>query len=128
MSDEFKEFDVTPTLTFGVEEEKPAPKEPEKPTDPNMTEDVLSAEERQMVESFSKQIDIRNSAAILQYGVGTQKKMADFSEEETVNLTNNGFATWNPISGAGSYEVMVYRDGNAVGVTARTTTETNYNL
>lgn len=26
MSDEFKEFDVTPTLTFGVEEEKPAPK------------------------------------------------------------------------------------------------------
>lgn len=23
MSDEFKEFDVTPTLTFGVEEEKP---------------------------------------------------------------------------------------------------------
>lgn len=54
--------------------------------------------------------------------------VADFSEEETVNLTNNGFATWNPISGAGSYEVMVYRDGNAVGVTARTTTETNYNL
>ena len=87
MSDEFKEFDVTPTLTFGVEEEKPAPKEPEKPTDPNMTEDVLSAEERQMVESFSKQIDIRNSAAILQYGVGTQKKMADFSEEALAKVT-----------------------------------------
>ena len=87
MSDEFKEFDVTPTLTFGGEEEKPAPKEPEKPADPNMTEDVLSAEERQMVESFSKQIDIRNSAAILQYGVGTQKKMADFSEEALAKVT-----------------------------------------
>ncbi len=87
MSDEFKEFDVTPTLTFGVEEEKPAPKEPEKPADPNMTEDVLSAEERQMVENFSKQIDIRNSAAILQYGVGTQKKMADFSEEALTKVT-----------------------------------------
>lgn len=87
MSDEFKEFDVTPTLTFGVEEEKPVPKEPEKPADPNMTEDVLSAEERQMVESFSKQIDIRNSAAILQYGVGTQKKMADFSEEALAKVT-----------------------------------------
>lgn len=87
MSDEFKEFEVTPTLTFGVEEEKPAPKEPEKPADPNMTEDVLSAEERQMVESFSKQIDIRNSAAILQYGVGTQKKMADFSEEALAKVT-----------------------------------------
>lgn len=87
MSDEFKEFDVTPTLTFGVEEEKPAPKEPEKPADPNMTEDVLSAEERQMVENFSKQIDIRNSAAILHYGVGTQKKMADFSEEALAKVT-----------------------------------------
>ena len=87
MSDEFKEFDVTPTLTFGVEEEKPAPKELEKPADPNMTADVLSAEERQMVESFSKQIDIRNSAAILQYGVGTQKKMADFSEEALAKVT-----------------------------------------
>ena len=87
MSDEFKEFDVTPTLTFGVEEEKPAPKEPEKPADPNMTEGVLSAEERQMVENFSKQIDIRNSAAILQYGVGTQKKMADFSEEALAKVT-----------------------------------------
>lgn len=87
MSDEFKEFDVTPTLTFGVEEEKPAPKEPEKLADPNMTEDVLSAEERQMVENFSKQIDIRNSAAILQYGVGTQKKMADFSEEALAKVT-----------------------------------------
>lgn len=87
MSDEFKEFDVTPTLTFGVEEEKPATKEPEKLADPNMTEDVLSAEERQMVENFSKQIDIRNSAAILQYGVGTQKKMADFSEEALAKVT-----------------------------------------
>ena len=48
--------------------------------------------------------------------------VADFNEEETVELTNNGFAVWNPIAGAGSYEVMVYRDGNAVGVTARTTT------
>ncbi len=87
MSDTFKDFDVTPTLTFGVEEEKPAQKEPEKPTDPNMTEDVLSAEERQMVENFSKQIDIRNSSAILQYGVGTQKKMATFSEEALSKVT-----------------------------------------
>lgn len=34
-----------------------------------------------MVDDFAKQIDIRNSAAILQYGAGTQKKMADFSED-----------------------------------------------
>lgn len=54
--------------------------------------------------------------------------VADFNEEETVDLTNNGFAIWSPIAGAGSYEVMIYRDGNAVGVTARTTTEPNYNI
>lgn len=87
MSDSFKEFEVTPTLTFGVEEEKPVPKKEEKPSDPNMTEDVLSKEEREMIEAFSKQIDIRNSAAILQYGVGTQKKMADFSEKALEKVT-----------------------------------------
>lgn len=54
--------------------------------------------------------------------------VADFSENDTVTITDNGFATWNPILGAGSYEVMVYRDGNPVGVTARNTTETNFNL
>ena len=83
MSDEFKEFDVTPTLTFGVEEEKPAPKEPEKPADPNMTEDVLSAEERQMVENFSKQIDIRNSAAISVRSGNTAKKWQIFQKKHS---------------------------------------------
>ena len=85
MSDEFKEFDVTPTLTFEVEEEKPAPKEPEKPTDPNMTEDVLSVEERQMVESFSKQIDIRNSAAVRS---GNTEKNGRFFRRSTRKSNN----------------------------------------
>ena len=46
-----------------------------------MDDSILSPEERKMVDDFAKQIDIRNSAGILQYGAGTQKKMADFSEE-----------------------------------------------
>ncbi len=46
-----------------------------------MDESILSAEERKIVDDFARQIDIRNSAAILQYGAGTQKKMADFSED-----------------------------------------------
>jgi uncharacterized protein YaaN involved in tellurite resistance len=33
-----------------------------------------------MVEQFAEQIDLKNSSMILQYGAGTQKKMADFSE------------------------------------------------
>lgn len=54
--------------------------------------------------------------------------VADFSDEDTLTLTNNGFAIWDPIAGAASYDVMIYRDGNPVGVTARNTTETNFNL
>lgn len=33
-----------------------------------------------MVDSFAKKIDIENTNQILQYGAGTQKKMADFSD------------------------------------------------
>lgn len=83
MSDEFKEFTVTPTLTFEpLQEEAPvAEVKKEEPAKPEMDDSILSPEERKMVDDFAKQIDIRNSAAILQYGAGTQKKMADFSED-----------------------------------------------
>lgn len=83
MSDEFKDFTVTPTLTFEpLQEEAPvAEVKKEEPVKPEMDDSILSPEERKMVDDFAKQIDIRNSAAILQYGAGTQKKMADFSED-----------------------------------------------
>lgn len=45
-----------------------------------MAENILTPEEKAVVDSFAKQIDITNSAMVLQYGAGTQKKMADFSE------------------------------------------------
>lgn len=44
-----------------------------------MAEQILTPEEKAVVDSFAKQIDITNSAMVLQYGAGTQKKMADFS-------------------------------------------------
>ena len=34
-----------------------------------------------MVDAFAKQIDVTNTQAVMTYGVGTQKKMADFSEK-----------------------------------------------
>lgn len=40
----------------------------------------LSPEEKKIVDDFAKQIDIANTQAIIQYGVGSQKKIADFSE------------------------------------------------
>lgn len=86
MSDQFKDFAEAPApvLTFGEplpqEKEVPAPVPEEKKAEPQLTEDILSEEEKKMVDSFSQQIDLHDSNGILQYGVGTQKKMADFSE------------------------------------------------
>ena len=40
----------------------------------------LSAEEQKMVDAFAAQIDITNTRQVLQYGAGSQKKIADFSE------------------------------------------------
>lgn len=85
MNDQFKEFEnaPTPVLTFGapVEEKKEAEiVEVPKPAEPQLDESILSEEERRMVDDFSRQIDLHDSNGILQYGVGTQKKMADFSE------------------------------------------------
>ena len=47
---------------------------------------MLTEEERRMVDSFAQQIDLTNSALVLQYGAGTQKKMADFSESALENV------------------------------------------
>ena len=42
------------------------------------TEPVLTAEEQKLVDDFAAKIDVENTAQILQYGAGTQKKMAEF--------------------------------------------------
>ena len=51
-----------------------------------MDDSMLSEEQKQMVSEFVEKIDLRNSNAILQYGAGTQKKMADFSEKALENV------------------------------------------
>ena len=51
-----------------------------------MDESILSEEERKMVDAFAAQIDLTNTNQILQYGAGTQKKMADFSETALENV------------------------------------------
>ena len=69
-----------PTLTFGSEAEaQPAPAKKEEVHEPE--ESILTPEELRMVEEFSKKIDVTDSKSVLTYGVGTQKKMADFSEK-----------------------------------------------
>lgn len=47
---------------------------------PQFDESTLTAEEKRMVDEFSKQIDITESDVILQYGSEAQKKIASFSD------------------------------------------------
>lgn len=77
---EFKEA-TTPTLTMDPfkEMDKAEIIEVNQKPEP-MDDNVLSPEEQQMVNDFAEQINLDDSNAILQYGAGTQKKMADFSE------------------------------------------------
>ncbi len=84
---------AAPTLSFGAEDTgaaavQEAPAEPEKAKDNGNVamEAQLSAEEIKQVEEFSKQIDISNTTGIMNYGVGTQKKLADFSEKAIDNV------------------------------------------
>lgn len=88
MSNEFEDLSTTPTLTldpFQTQEEKKPPVEAEK-QEPALDESILTEEERKTVDEFAKQIDLTNSAMVLQYGAGTQKKMADFSEAALENV------------------------------------------
>lgn len=85
MDREFQEFDTTPTLTLEpFKEEKRETEVKEK--DAVMDDSILSEEEKRTVNAFVEQIDLTNSAMILQYGAGTQKKMADFSESALENV------------------------------------------
>ncbi len=75
-----------PTLTLEPETVE-QPKVEEKKIDPvELNDDLLSAEERQAVEDFSKKIDVRDSNMILQYGVAAQKSVASFSENALNNV------------------------------------------
>ena len=87
MTKDFEIMQAAPTLTLDPFAEEKATEvvvveEPKEELDDSM----LSEEERAMVASFSEQIDLTNSTMILQYGAGTQKKMADFSETALENV------------------------------------------
>lgn len=83
-----------PTLTFeplpDTEPQVPAEAvKAEKPAMGNAEETMevqLTPEEQKMVDDFAAQIDIKNTQAILQYGAGCQKKIADFSESALSNV------------------------------------------
>lgn len=88
MSNDFQDMSTAPTLTldpFQTQGQKQPPVEQPK-EEPALDESILTDEERRTVDAFAQQIDLTNSTLVLQYGAGTQKKMADFSEDALNNV------------------------------------------
>ncbi|WP_230399118.1 toxic anion resistance protein [Novisyntrophococcus fermenticellae] len=89
MIEESKDF--TPTLSFGEPEAPVSPREVQVTAEDinaasSMDDSMLSEEEKQTVAVFVDKIDLRNAKGILEFGAGTQKKMADFSERTLENV------------------------------------------
>lgn len=89
MGNEFKDFEMeTPSLTLEPDLGELEKKEEVIPKKQLQKEEVpvLTPEEQKMVNDFAVKIDIENTNQILQYGAGTQKKMADFSDTALENV------------------------------------------
>ena len=69
-----------PSLTFNIDEKVPETVVVEAAKPESTPQIKLSPEEERLIEEFSSKIDISNSQAVLTYGVGSQKKIAEFSE------------------------------------------------
>lgn len=96
MFDEKELASAAPTLTLNPITDQPSEK-PQLPSVEEMSKELptleeemdksgLNESEKKQVEDFAKQIDLRNSTVILQYGAGTQQKMAGFSEKALENV------------------------------------------
>lgn len=54
--------------------------------EPKIPDVILTPQEQKMVDDFAAQIDITNTQMVMQYGAGSQKKIADFSESALNNV------------------------------------------
>lgn len=89
MGEDFKDFEMeAPALTLEPDlgELEPEVSEPQVQVQTKPEQPVLTPAEQKMVEDFAAKIDIENTNQILQYGAGTQKKMADFSNTALENV------------------------------------------
>ena len=80
MANEFENMQTAPVLTLEPFKEEETAVQVVEEKEVVVEELVLTPEEQAAVTAFANQIDLTNSNMILQYGAGTQKKMADFSE------------------------------------------------
>lgn len=93
MADTTQDFDMDipePELEFG--DPKPSTPEPSPAATPAPADDgaqSLSPADRKKVEAFVEKIDITDTAGVLSYGVGSQRKVSEFSERALTGVRNN---------------------------------------
>ena len=87
---DFEEFNVTPELTLDPFQEgkKKRLRRFIRRQNRKHRKIVLTPEEKNMVSAFAEKIDLANSNMILQYGAGTQKKIAEFFRKSTGKCKN----------------------------------------
>ena len=113
MSDEFKEsIDIKPELTFDAFEDKviDVKLEEEKIKEEIVEEINLTEEEKKMVDQFVDKIEITNSNSILQYGVGAQKKISDFSETALNNVKTKDLGEVGEMLSSVVYELKNFEE------------------
>ena len=109
MNNEFNEgIDIKPELTFEpFQGEAPLVEVKE---EEEKIEDVHLSERKKMVDQFVDKIDLNNSNSILQYGVGAQKKIADFSETALDNVRTKDLGEIGDILSNVVYELKNFED------------------
>lgn len=115
MSDKFKEnIEIKPDLTFeAFQEEGTIVKVEEEKIEEAIIDDIhLTEEEKKMVDQFVEKIEITNSNSILQYGVGAQKKIADFSESALDNVRTKDLGEIGEMLSSVVYELKNFEDAD----------------
>lgn len=113
--------DLTPTLSFGEPEAPVSPQEVQSAAKditsaPSMDDSMLSEVEKQTVEAFVNKIDLHNAKGILEFGAGTQKKMADFSERTLENVRSKDMGEIGDLLSSVVTEVQSFDEEEEKGI------------
>ena len=113
MSDESidKYTDIKPELVFQNFEDKVDDMKIIEEKKETVEEIELTEEEKKMVDQFVDKIEISNSNSILQYGVGAQKKISDFSQAALNEVRTKDLGEIGDILSRVVFQLKNFEDG-----------------
>ena len=113
MSDDFRDtsIDIKPELTFEPFKEEVQDIKIIDENKETVEEIELTEEEKKMVDQFVDKIEISNSNSILQYGVGAQKKISDFSQAALNEVRTKDLGEIGDILSRVVFQLKNFEDG-----------------